>query len=545
MKRAKEITQVAARFGLSYLLEPAGSSDKNRSKKGARENKAGRLGLPVRLRQALEELGPTFIKLGQILSVRPDLIPQVYADELSKLQDKVPNFPAPEAEESFQKEFGLSTKEAFREFDPAPVAAASLSQVHRAVLENGETVAVKIQRPGIAAVIDTDIKILRRLARLAARHWSRSYIYQPSEIVNEFSRIIRGELDFLSEARNIEAFGSDFSGSENIVIPGVKWDYTSSRIVTMQFIDGVKVSDYARLPGKQEEKKRIAKLLADAVLEMVFDKKFFHGDLHPGNIFILDDGRIAFLDFGMVGRNDDETNDQLASILIAAIDKDADKIIGIWRELDIIQHDANERPIKLEIKRFLDRYYNLPLKDLKMGQILAELIDIMAEHHIKAPIELALLAKTLMNIESVVRELDPDFSMVAQTRPYVEKLLARKYSPASLSRHAYKMARELAVFFEKMPQEFYWLSRGLREGKLNIGFKHLHLDQLVYVIDRASNRLSFSFIIAAFIIGSSYIMNYQIRPFLFGYPLLGIAGYLIAAILGLGLVISIIRKGRL
>jgi len=549
LKRAKEILFVLSKHGLSYFfnlsaIERYFKLGKNFFVKKTKKEKIKRLTLAQRARMACEELGPTFVKLGQILSTRPDLISREFIEEFSKLQDKVPPFSFSEVKEIFQKELGKSISDVFIEFDERPVASASLSQVHKAKLPSGEYVAVKVQRPNIEEYIKSDISILLDLAKFMDKRMINGHIYQPIEIVKEFSKSIKRELDFISEGRNIDKFRVNFKNSETVHIPKVYWQLTTSRILTMEYIVGLKVSDIDNSHDFQYDKKLISARGADMMLKQIFVDGFFHGDPHPGNIFIMKNNIIALLDFGMVGRVEESTMVNMASLLIATIGNDADKIIKVLEQMEIIGPEISAKELKIEIKDFIDKYYGVPLKQLEISVIMEEILEIMIHHQIKIPSDLALLVKSLVTIEGIGRELDPDFDMVAHTKPFARQLISRRYSLSNLWNRGSESFREFLNFFEVFPKDFLWLIKNLRKGELNIGFQHKGLDKLIYEINRSSNRLSFSMIIAALIIGSSMILGQPVGPYIFGYPAVGIIGYLFASFLGLFLIISILRSGR-
>ena len=551
LKRTKEILKVVTKYGLGYFLDfskvEGGLNLKKKifPEKVTKLEKIQRLTLPQRTRLACEELGPTFVKLGQILSVRPDLIPREFAEEFSKLQDEVSSFSFEEVEEQFKKEFGKSIKELFIEFDKRPVAAASLSQVHKAKLISGETVAVKIQRPNVEKIVETDISILFSLVEFIERRSISGHLFQPVEIIREFSQTVREELDFVNEGHNIGKFRINFRESETVHIPKVYWKLTTKRILTMEFINGIKISKVINSKDSKFDKKVISNRGADMILKQILVDGFFHGDPHPGNIFIMEDNIIAPIDFGMVGRIEESAMMNMADFLIAAISNDADKVVKILEDMEIVDSEMDLKKIKAEISYFIDKYYNVPLKQLEMGRIIEEIMEIMIQHQIKVPSDLVLLTKALVTVEGVGRELDPDFNMVTRAKPFANKLIRQKYSLSNLFKIGGKFTEEFFNSLKTFPNEFSYLVRNLRKGKLTISFQHKGLEKLILEIDRASNRLSFSMIISALIVGSSFIILSDKGPFVFDYPVLGIFGYLIAAVLGLWLVISIIRRGGL
>ena len=549
LKRAKEILFVLSKYGLGYFFNlPAVERYFKLGKKffikKTEKEAIKSLTLPERARMACEDLGPTFVKLGQILSTRPDLISREFVEEFRKLQDKVPPFSFLEVREIFKKEFGRPIDELFIEFDECPVASASLSQVHRARLSSGEEVAVKVQRSNIKERIKSDISILFDLVNFMEKRLINGHIYQPTEIVKEFSKTIKQELDFVNEGHNINKFRVNFENSETVYIPEVYWQLTTSKILTMEYIKGVKISDIVDSDDSQYDKKLISARGADMMLKQIFVDGFFHGDPHPGNIFITENNVIALLDFGLVGRVEESTMANMASLLIAAIGNNTEKIIESLEQMEIIDLEMDIKELKIEINDFIDKYYGVPLKQLKISVIIEEILAIMIHHQIKMPSDLTLLAKSLVTIEGLGRDLDPDFDMVAHTKPFAKQLISKKYSISNLWNRGSGSLREFFHFLEIFPKDFLWLIRNLRKGELNIGFQHKGLDKLILEIDRSSNRLSFSMIIAALIIGSSMILGQPIGPFIFGYPAIGIIGYLFASFLGLFLIISILRSGR-
>ncbi len=549
LKRTKKILFVLSKYGLGYFLNLSAIEQyfklgkKFFIKKTDKED-IKRLTLAQRARMVCEDLGPTFVKLGQILSTRSDLISREFIEEFSKLQDNVSPFSFLEVRKMLEEEFSRPIDELFIEFDERPVASASLSQVHKAKLPSGEYVAVKVQRPNIEEHIKSDISILFDLAKFMEKRLINGHIYQPIEIVKEFSKTIKQELDFINEGRNIDKFRVNFKNSETVHIPKVYWQLTTSRILTMEYIMGVKVSDIDNSHDFQYDKKLISARGADMMLKQIFVDGFFHGDPHPGNIFIIENNVIALLDFGMVGRVEESTMVNMASLLIATIGNDTDKIIKVLEQMEIIDSEINTKELKIEIKDFIDKYYGVPLKQLEISVIMEEILEIMIHHQIKIPSDLALLVKSLVTIEGIGRELDPDFDMVAHTKPFAKQLIGKRYSLSNLWDRGSESFKEFLNFLEVFPKDFIYLIRNLRKGELNIGFQHKGLDKLIHEIDRSSNRLSFSMIIAALIIGSSMILGQPIGPFIFGYPAVGIIGYLFASFLGLFLIISILRSGR-
>ncbi|MGQ3685867.1 MAG: ABC1 kinase family protein [Candidatus Loosdrechtia sp.] len=499
----------------------------------------------VRLRKALEELGPTFIKLGQILSVRPDVVPLDLCLELSKLQDRIPPFSYEEVRKQIKESFGIYPEGLFASFESTPLAAASLGQVHRAQLKSGEHVVVKVLRPGISGVIETDIDILYNLAFLINRYMHDKRIFDPVSIVDEFARIITREMDFRYEAHNIDKFHNNFKDIPTVYIPEVFWDYTKYNVLTIEEIKGTRLNDYLGQSHPLEEKKAIATNGANAILQQIFIDGFFHADPHPGNIFILSNTTIALVDFGIVGRLDEDTRDAIVDLLIAITMKN---INGILKALETLGSFVNEevtRDLKLDIGDFIDRYYDMPLKQIDISAILPQAVDVLIRHNLKVPSELHVLIKSLATIDGIARQLDPEFNTIAHARPFVERLVHERHDPKRILKNLSSYSSELADILKLIPGDIRDIMKKVKTGTLKIEFEHRGLSKFISEMDKSSNRLSFSLVISALIIGSSLIIMTNKGPLMYGFPMMGILGFIFAGILGLGLTIGILRSGRL
>jgi len=549
LKRSREIVQVLMRHGLGYVfdlpqVEKYLQIGKRFSSKKRGDEKLEKLTLENRVRLALEELGPTFIKLGQVVSTHPDLVSPELIKELSKLQDSISPIPSEIIKKQIKRELKKPVDELFAVFGEKPIAAASLSQVHKAKLRTGETIAVKVQRPGIVETVENDISILYELVELLETKWFRSVSYSPKEFVDEFAETIRDELDFSLEARNAEKFASNFVNEDSVKIPKVYSEFTSSKILVSEFISGTKISKVPKSKSAKFDKHLIAARGADMALKQIFEDGFFHGDLHPGNVFVQEGNVIALIDFGMVGRIDQDAMNDLADMLMSLTKFDADGIVKSLDRMDIIDADTDTKKIKKEINKLIDKYYGLELHELEVGKILTDVMEVIRKNNIRIPSEFALLFKTLITAEGIARELDPNFNMVEHIKPFVKKLVREKYGPKSVLKEGVGFMEDSLGVLKNLPANVDWFFKSLKRGKLYVGLEHRGLEKMDATIDRASNRLSFSLIISSLIVGSSLIMSIDKGPFFLGYPALGIMGFLFAAILGLGLVISIIRGGR-
>jgi len=549
MKRYREIFNVLLKYGFEDVLDRFKLEVYTRTGKKIifreRGEKLIQMSRPERIRLALEELGPTFIKLGQMLSTRPDLIPVEFTEEFRKLQDEIPPFPYQKAKEIIESEFDESIDNLFPTFKKIPEAAASMAQVHRAVTKSGEQVAVKIQRPGINSIIRSDMEILSDLANLIARRLPEDNFYDPVEIVGEFRMWINRELDFFQEGRNIDRFRRNFKNDETIYIPKVYWDLCSSKVLTMEHIDGIRVLDLERLEQAGLDRKTIAVNGANLVLRQIFEHGFFHGDPHPGNIFVLENNVIAPLDFGLVGRLDEELIEQLGDLLSGIVHKNIDRIVRVFLNIGVVQDEIDTRNLKLDIGEFIDKYYQIPLYQLDMQHIINEAMEIVSRHHIRLPRDLYLMGKALAIMEGIGEILDPEFDMMSLATPYVQKIMVEKLNPRRLAKDGLRFIEDSKDLLEALPENIKQILFKIRKGKLGINLHHQGLEQLIKELDKSTNRLSFSLIIAALIIASSLIIQLNKGPLIFGLSAFGLIGYVIAAFLGLWLVIAIMRSGRL
>lgn len=543
IKRSRQIMRVLVKYGLDYFIDrsKAGFWLKTRKKSGNYQKLTG----PERLRSALEELGPTFVKFGQILSTRPDFLPPAFIKELEKLQDMAPPFSSFQAQKIIEKELNKPLEKLFKKFETKPIAAASLSQVHKAILPNNELVAVKIQRPGIKEIIELDLGILENLAGFLESRLHNSWIYQPKLMVAEIKKAIRREIDFTNEAHNFEKFRINFKGIEYIKVPKIYWEMSTVKVLTMEFMEGTKINEIVQDKYKDIfEPKKVAKQGADAILKQILEDGFFHADPHPANLLVQPPATIVMLDVGMVGYLDEKTIISGAKLLRAIIDKNSDQVISCLENLGVIIKKFDKNLFRQDLKELFDRYWGIPLKRLEISKVTQDMLRIMAQHHLVLPSNLVLMIKALSMVETTGRQLDPDFDMVSVAKPFVKNLWRKKFAPRELLKKSGIVLQESVELIEQLPGDLIDILGELKEGRLKFNFEHRGLEKLTEEIDHSSNRLSFSLIIAALIIGSSLVLRQQVGPFIFGYPVLGIIGYLLASFLGLGLIISILRSGK-
>jgi ubiquinone biosynthesis protein len=500
---------------------------------------------PEGIRMALEELGPTYIKLGQILSSRPDLVPVDFLRELAKLQDKVPPFPYTAVKKIVESELGLSIDELFAHFDQQPLASASIGQVHKARIKDGTEVAVKVQRPGIQRVIEVDLEIMHYLATLMERHIEEISLHRPVKIVEEFTRTLEKELDYQLEASNMERVALNFIDDAYTYIPKVFRDFSTAHVLTAEFVDGIKVSDIERLDAAGLDRKVITDRGADILLKQIFDHGFFQADPHPGNLFVLPDNVICLIDFGMVGAVDRRTRENFVDLIDAVVQKDAYRTSQVFIQLTDWDDEPDERHFEKDVAEFMVQHLYRPLKDIRVGKLLHQLLELASRHRLRIPPDIFLMMKALTTIEGVARMLDPDFEMITKAAPFVKRILLGRFTPQRISGDMYRLALDLMKFVKQFPKDLLDISRMVRQQKLYVRIENQGLDRMLSTHDQISNRISFSIIIAALIIGSALIVISEIPPLFYGISLIGIIVFLAAAVMGIWLLVAIIRKGRL
>ncbi|AEE91815.1 2-polyprenylphenol 6-hydroxylase [Tepidanaerobacter acetatoxydans Re1] len=543
-KRYRQIMNVLIKYGFGYIVEKAGII----LPKGiTRENvdPTGKMTTAQKVVMMLQELGPTFVKLGQVLSTRPDLIPKDYIEELKKLQDNVAPFSFKEAKDQMEEDLGDKTDHIFLSIEEKPLAAASIGQVHRAVLKNGQDVVVKVRRPGIDKIITADLEIMLNLARLIEKHIPEVRIYDPIGKIEEFADAMHKELDFTREGFNIDKFRQNFEGDETIYVPKVFWEATAQKVLTIEYIKGYKVTELDEIINNDLDRKQIAVNGAKAMMKQIFIHGFFHADPHPGNIIIRPDGKIVFIDFGIVGRIDKYTKNKLADLIVSIINKDTKKIIGVLLELSQAEQELNISEIELDVEDLLDRYYGKDLKNIDMSKLLSEVFTIVAKYKIILPSNFTLLLKSLITIEGVGLELDPDFNIFETAKPFVNKMLRERYNPQHLLKTAVSTLQEFNKSVMLIPKLLNGLYQRTKIDSMKIDFDTRGTSKVISELNKMVNRLVFSLIVASLIIGSSLIIQADVEPFLLHYPLLGVAGFVTAGLLGVWLIASIIRTGRM
>jgi len=510
-----------------------------------REVRIERLTRPQGLRMAFEELGPTYIKLGQILSTRPDLIPMEFIRELSKLQDNVPSFPFDRVRKAIDSEFGRPPEDLFDQLEEEPLASASIGQVHRAVLKDGETVAVKFQRPGIRKIIEVDLEIMLHLATLAEHHIEEMALHRPVKIVEEFARTLEKEIDYKNEATNMERAARNFLDDPHVYIPKVFREVTTSRILTTEFIDGIKISNTDALEAAGLDRKIITARGADLVLEQVFEHCFFHADPHPGNIFVLPGNVICLLDFGMAGIVDRQTRDDFVDLVESIVNQNESRATQVLLKLTDREEEPDRRLLEREVADFMGRHLYKPLRDIELGKLLYQMLELATSFRLRIPADIFLMMKALGTVEGVARMLDPEFDMIARATPFITRVKLERFKPERLAEDAYDLGSQIIQFVRQFPNQLLEVTNLIRQEKLRLQIEHRGLDNMLATHDRISNRISFSILIAALIIGSALIVISETPPLIYGISLIGILLFSAAAIMGIWLLVAILKKGKL
>ena len=549
IKRYRQILTVLIKYGFGGVVDrlnvgqflEIGLQVFSRS----RREKVERLTREERIRMAVEELGPTFVKLAQILSTRPDLIPVELVKELAKLQDQVSPFPFPQVREIVEKELRAPLAEKFQQFAEIPLAAASIGQVHRARLQSGEEVVVKVQRPGIRRMIEVDLEILFHLATLVERHIEEWGWQRPTRIVEEFAHTLGKEIDYSIEADHAERFARQFAGNQTVLIPRIYRELSTDRVLTMEYVQGIKASEIAALDKQGMDRKLIASRGADLILGQVFEFGFFHADPHPGNVFILPGNVVCYLDFGMMGSVDRQAREDFADIVFGYFRRDESKIAKALLRIVEWDKEPDRRALEKEIADFMGAYLHKSLKELRIASLLAELLGLITRHRLRIPPDIFLMIKAMAVAEGLGVLLDPDFEMVEKAAPFIQRIKLERLNPKRIIGEFLDSGGDLVQLLKEIPGEMRDILRQVKQGRVKIGFEHQGLESFAYHLDRSSNRVAFALIISSLIIGSSLILRTDIGPFLFGFPILGLLGFTIAGIFGMALLISILRSGRL
>jgi len=544
--RLSEIAQVAVKHGFGYFFETHRLTDllPGRQKLPPEGSPSQR---GQHLRELLDELGPTFVKFGQLLSTRPDVVPPDIVVELQSLQDDVRPFPYEDVERVIREDLGLSVEQLFTEFDPIPVAAASIGQVHQATLPNGRRVAVKVQRPNAPRQVEADLALLYQAAKLAGERVRALDFIDARQLVDEFARSIRQELDYRLEGRNAEAFHHRFAGHPHVRIPRVYWSYTRTRVLTLELLEGMQLADLPLDAWEMEERRRLAYLVTETWMTMIFRHGFFHGDPHPANIFVLGDGdEIGLVDFGQVGKLTDDDMSKLTRLFIDAANEQIEQIPRRLAELGVRYPKEREEEFVSELRELYYRYYGVSLSEIDPLQVIREGFQLIYRLNLRLPTRFVMLDKAIATLGSVGIELYPDFNVFEVAKPYARSLMLERYTPQRVLKRARTEGLELVRIARDMPLQIHDVLEEVRDGQIEVGFVHKGLDEFMRKLDVAFNRLVIALVVVGGLIGSSLIGIFSTTgPQIAGVNFLSFVGFVLSLALGLWLLWGVLRSGRL
>ena len=542
LRRFSQISRVLVRHGFGFVFDVRRD---RRERKGLQEFLAPNFG--VRLRRTLDDLGPTFVKFGQVLSTRSDILPEGVLTELQKLQDTVKPMPAGVAQGIIERELGAPVDELFATFDPVPLGSASIGQVHKAVLRSGETVAVKVQRPEAPGRVAGDLELMRDFAAFLDRRFGRGLFVDVGGLVAEFEVVIRRELDYSAEAENARRFAANFAGTR-VVIPAVFLDLSTPKVLVEEFVEGTRFRDIRPLSFTPSERRRVATMGADAIFKMAFVDGFFHGDPHPSNLLLTPSGDLALLDFGMVGYMSQGDIEALSRLFIAVIQRDAPAALRGLERLGVGYATEIRGDLVRDLREFLNKYSGLSVGEVTLGQALSELIALARRYRLRMPPVFPLLTKALVTAEGLARSIDPTINVYEVARPYAQRLLSERYRPANVLDVVEEHALEYARYAEELPDQVSVILTEFADGEIEVQLEHGGLDELFGSVDILANRVVFAIVTAALYVGSAMLGAFNVAgpdvP-LVGAPLIVFLGFALAITQTAILLTVIFRSGRL
>ncbi len=544
MRRYKEIGEILVKYGFDYIvikLFPKGPLQGWIQKRSDIE---ASLPMGKRIRLALEELGPTFIKLGQILSTRPDLVSEEIMVELSMLQDCAPAFPLQIVEKIFFEETGVDIQNAFLDFQKTPVAAASIGQVHRARLRNGTKVVVKIQRPNIKQIIQRDMSILQHLAAIFDEYFKDEMPVHMQEIVKEYAHSIIRELDYTLEARNTEKFRENFKQQREVCVPLIFWEYTTKRILVLEEIEGIKAVDVALIRSKGWDTAKIGDIIARSFMKQVFIHGLFHGDPHPGNIFVLGHNKVAFIDMGITSYLDKQTMEFITNLFIAGAKKNVDKIINLLIEIEAVSEETELRRLKEDISFVLNYYYNTPLKNLKMSEAVSELMRIAYDNKIKLPSQFTMLGKAIITLEGCVKKLNPDFSLSDVTSQFMKEIATYRLNPNRLASELMDYSGDIFLTLKDVPLLLKGLLKKIGKNEMRLTLEQPAVQSLSRELNRFGSKLAVSIMISSIFIGSAIVLNHEDLGRISSLGRMSVTGFVISGLSTILFIILIIYKNN-
>lgn len=546
--RYQEIINAFLKNGFGYFVYRLGLSESKAATNLQPDENLNLRSIGERLQTILQSLGPTFIKLGQIASTRRDFVPEEIVRELEKLQDQVAPFPFDKVRKIVEAELGDSLENLFLEFQEKPLATASIGQVHAARLPSQEVVAIKVQRPDIMPTVETDLEILDDLARLMEARFSWARRYQIRKMIDEFAKSLRAELDYNAEGRNGERIAKQFNHDQGLKIPRIHWEYSTKRILTMDFIQGIKINHYKQLDEEGYDRRIIAERLANSLLQQILIDGFYHGDPHPGNIIILPGNVVTLMDFGMVGRLEDDMKYQFASLVINLKRGSTNGLIKTLADMGLLTDETDMASLRADIDELRNKYYDIPLSQISLGGAVNDLFTVANRHHIQIPPEFTMLGKALLTMEAIVEELDPHFSIMKAAEPFGQRLFKERYNPKNIARNTWNQFIESAEAMAELPKDIKEVTGIIKKGKLRLDINIPELQVFLHKLDQISNRLSFSIILLAFsIIMVGLIIGSAIGGetlLLWKIPVIEI-GFVVATLMFLLMLYTIFRSGKM
>ena len=545
VERSKTIVAILVKNGFDEIVSAMGIEKYIKFSVPRKSQETVKLSRYERIRKSVEELGPTFIKMAQILSTRPDLIPLDLADEFSKLQDSVEPMPFEQIRPRFMDEFGKDVDEIF-DGELILIASASLGQVYKGRLKSGEEVAVKVLKPGVEEMIRSDLQIMYRIASMLEEKLHSYGIDSPKKILQEFEKTIKKELDYNTEALSLKRFAKNFEDDERIVVPKLYEEFSGTVVLTMEFIDGIKVSRTDMLEEAGIDPKEVAKTGFNLICEQIFEYRFFHADPHPGNIFALPNGRISFVDFGMMGSIAERDRKDFVDMIYYIVKEEEEKAALCVLKLAKVENDDLDRDaFAKDMGDVIRTYFYGSLRDIKIKNLFNDIVALMSRYKVYFRESNYLLTKALVTIEGVGTALDPDFNAAEEIKPFVIRFYKENFSLSAFFSRTSELPKEVSDFLMQFPEDIKSIVEKMKSGKLKIEFQHMGLEEMEETIEKSANRLSISVITSAILIGSALLLLAKTPPMLFGIPVLGLIGFVTAVGMGIVLIRSIYKKGRL
>lgn len=544
LRRSREIVTVLVNYGFDDLVDQLGLRRYLRFGRRLlfwkRTEPEIKLTRAKRIRLALESLGVTFIKFGQVVSTRPDLVPRDVVNELAKLQERVPSFPSETAIEIVERELDGSIDTLFAEFDRKPLAAGSLGQVHKARHHDGTELVVKIKRPDIDRVIEQDLSLMYELATMIERHFPDAEVFDPVGLVNQFSRTIRRELQFMREARSTDEFYRLFQDDATLYVPKIFWDMTQGDIITMEYIDGYRIDDDEELKNLPISPHDVAANGARIFMKMTFEFGIFHADPHPGNFRVLPDGSLCLIDYGMIGVLEEERRDLLVDMLLNVAKKDTAKLVEVVLNIGKAKRAVDHQLLRADLRDFIGNYYGIPLDQISVGKMLTDFINILAIHRIRCPVDIMLLIRALITLEGVAARMAPDLNIAQEMEPYIYQISSERYHPRAIANRIWSEACSLSKVMHDLPEQVGRTLGKLSDDELRIHLEHKGIDHLTTEMDRSGNRLAIGMVMSSLILASAITISSDTRLVYVSIPI-----FMMSSLLGIWLIYGVFRSGRL